>query len=65
MSSDALPLTDALLDYVRSVGVREHPALAEAVERARTLPEVRPHLAEKLIVKTVWVPGRLVNFVVR
>ena len=40
-------------------------AEGEAVERARTLPEVRPHLAEKLIVKTVWVPGRLVNFVLR
>ena len=40
-------------------------AEGEAVERARTLPEVRPHLEEKLIVKTVWVPGRLVNFVVR
>jgi leucyl-tRNA synthetase len=38
---------------------------AEAVERARTLPEVRPHLEDRLIVKTVRVPDRLVNFVVR
>jgi len=38
---------------------------AEAVERARTLPEVRPHLQDRLIVKTIRVPDRLVNFVVR
>jgi leucyl-tRNA synthetase len=34
-------------------------------ERARTVPEVRPHLEGKVILKTVVVEGRLVNFVVR
>ncbi len=35
------------------------------VERARLLPEVRPHLEEKLILKSIFVRDRLVNFVVR
>jgi leucyl-tRNA synthetase len=45
-------------------------AAADAVEArvvapARELPEVRPHLEGRTIVKTVFVPKRLVNFVVR
>ncbi len=39
MSSDPLPLTDALLDYVRSVGVREHPVLAELREETQRMRE--------------------------
>jgi leucyl-tRNA synthetase len=35
------------------------------VEHARTLPEVHPHLQDKLILKSVFVQDRLVNFVVR
>jgi leucyl-tRNA synthetase len=36
-----------------------------AVEAARGVAEVRPHLEGKLIMKTVFVENRLVNFVVR
>jgi leucyl-tRNA synthetase len=35
------------------------------VEAARSVPEVRPHVEGRLIMKTVFVEGRLVNFVVR
>ncbi len=36
-----------------------------AVEAARSVPDVRKHLEERLIMKTVFVEGRLVNFVVQ
>ena len=40
-------------------------AESAVVEQARTVAEVRPHLEEKLILKTIFVKDRLVNFVVR
>ncbi len=36
----------------------------EVVEGAQALPEIRPHLAEKVVMKVVFVENRLVNFVV-
>jgi leucyl-tRNA synthetase len=36
----------------------------EVLERARSLPEVRPHLEGRKVLKTVFVENRLVNFVV-
>ena len=45
MSSDPLPMTDALLDYVRSVGVREHPVLAELREETQRLPQASMQIA--------------------
>jgi predicted O-methyltransferase YrrM len=45
VSSDALPLTDALLDYVRSVGVREHPALAELRQETQRMPQASMQIA--------------------
>ena len=37
----------------------------ELLERARSNERVRPYLEEKEIVKTITVPGKLVNIVVR
>jgi leucyl-tRNA synthetase len=37
----------------------------EVTEKARLVAEARPHLEEKVILKTVFVENRLVNFVVR
>ena len=45
MSSDPLPMTDALLDYVRSVGVREHPVLAELREETQRMPQASMQIA--------------------
>jgi predicted O-methyltransferase YrrM len=38
-------MTDALLDYVRSVGVREHPVLAELREETQRLPQASMQIA--------------------
>lgn len=38
MSSRALPLTDDLLEYIRRVGVREHPVLAALRVETQRLP---------------------------
>lgn len=38
---------------------------AKLVEQAQDLPTVQPHLVDKVIVKTIVVPNRIVNFVVR
>ena len=35
------------------------------IEMARTHPKVVPHLEGKTVANTIFVPGRLVNFVVR
>jgi O-methyltransferase len=45
MSSRALPLTDALLEYVRSAGVREHPVLAELREETQRMPQASMQIA--------------------
>ncbi len=39
MANRTLTLTDALVDYVRRYGVREHPVLAALRERTAPLPE--------------------------
>jgi leucyl-tRNA synthetase len=36
----------------------------DVVEQAKALPEVRPHVAEKVLMKVVFVENRLVNLVV-
>ena len=42
-----------------------HLPEAQIVEMAKTDAKVMPHLAGKQLVKTVYVPGKLVNFVVK
>jgi predicted O-methyltransferase YrrM len=41
MTDRTLQLTDALIDYVRRVGVREHPVLARLREETQRMPERR------------------------
>jgi leucyl-tRNA synthetase len=42
-----------------------HATEAEVLELARAAPNIRAHLDGKVIVKEIYVPGKLVNFVVR
>jgi predicted O-methyltransferase YrrM len=45
MSNRTLNLTDDLVDYVRRVGVREHPALARLREDTATMPNAQMQIA--------------------
>lgn len=45
MSSRTLTLTDDLVDYVRRVGVREHPALARLREDTAKMPNAQMQIA--------------------
>jgi predicted O-methyltransferase YrrM len=45
MSSRALTLTDELLDYVRRVGLREHPVLARLREETAAMPNASMQIA--------------------
>lgn len=45
MSSRALPLTDELLEYVRRVGLREHPVLARLREETAAMPNASMQIA--------------------
>jgi predicted O-methyltransferase YrrM len=45
MSSKALTLTDDLLDYVRRVGLREHPVLARLREDTAVMPHAQMQIA--------------------
>jgi leucyl-tRNA synthetase len=58
----AVQVNGKVRGHFRAAPGTPQEALAEA---ARTVPEVRPHLEGKVILKTVVVEGRLVNFVVR
>ncbi len=45
MSNRTLTLTDQLVDYVRRVGVREHPVLAELREDTASMPNAQMQIA--------------------
>ena len=45
MSNRTLSLTDELVDYVQSLGVREHPALARLRERTAPMPQHEMQIA--------------------
>jgi predicted O-methyltransferase YrrM len=45
MSNRTITLTDELVDYIQSIGVREHPALARLREATAELPEHNMQIA--------------------
>ncbi|HET6925197.1 MAG TPA: hypothetical protein VFH39_05195, partial [Candidatus Saccharimonadales bacterium] len=48
-------------EFQAATGVNE----ADAVATAKTQERVKPHIEGKEIVKAIYVPGKLVNLVVR
>ena len=52
-------------DYYAELGVSKTASQEEALSAARAIAEVQKHLEGKTVVKEIYVPGRIINIVVK